>query len=192
MPSLSRLRSMGSQPMAASRAFQTPIPGPRVDVGRGRLVVPRGEGDLRFLALAQADERRGDGVFSLEDRFEPVRPASGNVGADLLEHLRAGHNHELRLFPLAVFDEDAVALDDGQVGALRQVLGSSQLGVRVHAVDLDLPGAGGDVELEQLGDPLELADRPRRGQRAGETSPADPACRAGSRSGRPARRSARE
>src|SRR5262249_45564247 len=133
-----------------------------VEVGCGGLAVACREGELRFFPLPKPDERRGDRVLSLEDRFKPVGPLPRDLGRHRLEELRPGHNRELSVVPLAVLDQDAVALDHREVWrSLGQVFAAGKLSVGIERVDFDLTRAGRGVQSEELIDALELADRSR-------------------------------
>ena len=132
-----------------------------VEVGRGGLAVPGGEGDLRFpfppCRRMSAEVIASSPLKTDSNRSGPRRVTSGATGSNISE---PGTTTNWASVPSPYSMRTPSPWTTARSGArlVRSSLRASSV-YGFEAVDLDLAGAGRGVELEQLGDPLELADR---------------------------------
>ena len=161
--SLIRFSSIVSQPTEDSRDSPDADPRPGgIEVGDDRLAVAGGEGDLRFPAVAQPDQRRGDGVFALEDRLEAIERVGTRSAATGSNISLTGHDRRTRRRSPRRTRSGRPPLQDGQVGgSLGKVFGACQLGVGIEAFELDHGRVRRAVQLQELDHPFELPRRPR-------------------------------
>ena len=161
MSSWSRLRSTASQPTLAKPGL--PVADARargVQVGRGRLAVPGREGDFRLLALAQADQGRGDLVLAVENRLEAIAAAAAMPRATAARRCPDCAPRRAGRVSLAILDQHSAAVEQIDLGGpLDQVVDSREVVYGFKLTTWINARIGRLVGIEQLDHPVLLQNR---------------------------------